>query len=165
LTLRTDTCNWRLQLALTPLFPSSSTKHMVPFHAQLVEYTSYADTTTIPGHYVLYWELRFDTKVVSFPSSVFEDCCLTVEKSLNYFYHQGRASDRSIAPLEIKVVEEGTFDQLMDYTLSKGASINQYKAPRRVKFMPIVELLNSRVVHFFFSPQPPQWAPRCREWA
>jgi auxin responsive GH3 family protein len=143
----------------------NSAKHLVPFHAQLVEYTSYADTTTIPGHYVLYWELRFDTKAVALPSSLFEDCCLTIEESLNSVYRQGRASDRSIGPLEIRLVEEGTFDQLMDYALSRGASINQYKAPRCVKFTPIVELLNSRVVHSYFSTQPPQWAPGCREWA
>jgi auxin responsive GH3 family protein len=145
----------------------NSVKHLEPFDAQLIEYTSYADTSTIPGHYVLYWELRFNTKSVAdaVPSSVFEDCCLTVEESLNSVYRQGRASDNSIAPLEIRVVEEGTFDQLMDYALSRGASINQYKAPRCIKFAPIVDLLNSRVVHSYFSPQPPQWAPGCRKWA
>lgn len=143
----------------------NSVKHLEPFDAQLIEYTSYADTSTIPGHYVLYWELRFNPKAVAVPSSVFEDCCLTVEESLNSVYRQGRASDKSIAPLEIRVVEEGTFDELMDYALSRGASINQYKAPRCVKFTPIVELLNSRVVHSYFSTQPPQWAPGCRKWA
>ena len=49
-------------------------KHMDPFEAQLMEYTSYANTTTIPGQYVLYLELRFNTKaiVVAVPSSIFE---------------------------------------------------------------------------------------------
>jgi len=32
--------------------------HLEPFDAHVSEYTSYADTTTIPGHYVLYWELN-----------------------------------------------------------------------------------------------------------
>lgn len=143
----------------------NSVKHLKPFDAQLIEYTSYADTSTIPGHYVLYWELRFNTKAVAVPSSVFEDCCLTVEESLNSVYRQGRVSDKSIAPLEIRVVKEGTFDLLMDYALSRGASINQYKAPRCVKFTPIVELLNSSVVHSYFSTQLPQWAPGRRKWA
>ena len=67
-----------------------SAKHMKPFKAQLMEYTSYVDTTTIPGQYVLYWELHFNTKaiVVAVPCSVFEDCCLTIEESLNCIYHQ-----------------------------------------------------------------------------
>eukprot|EP01018_Ginkgo_biloba_P000352 Gb_00283 [translate_table: standard] len=37
----------------------NSIKHLEPFNTRLVEYTSHADTSTIPGHYVLYWELRF----------------------------------------------------------------------------------------------------------
>eukprot|EP00253_Pinus_taeda_P008491 PITA_08491 len=143
----------------------NSVKHLEQFDAQLIEYTSYADTATIPGHYVLYWELRFNSKAVTVPPSVFEDCCLTVEESLNSVYRQGRASDKSIGPLEIRVVEKGTFDELMDYAISRGASINQYKAPRCVKFTPIVELLNSRVMHSYFSTQPPHWTPGCRDWA
>ncbi|KAK6132751.1 hypothetical protein DH2020_033556 [Rehmannia glutinosa] len=63
----------------------------------------------------------------------------------------------AIGPLEIKIVEAGTFDKLMDYAISLGASINQYKTPRCVKFAPIVELLNARVVESFFSPKCPKW--------
>ncbi|KAM4110222.1 hypothetical protein ACJW30_03G177800 [Castanea mollissima] len=91
------------------------------------EYTSYADTSTIPGHYVLYWEISL-SRATPIPPSVFEDCCLTVEESFNSVYRQGRVSDKSIGPLEIKIVESGTFDKLMDYAVGQGASINQYKA-------------------------------------
>ncbi|KAK9084965.1 hypothetical protein Sjap_025376 [Stephania japonica] len=138
--------------------------HLVPFDATLVEYTSFANTTTIPGHYVLYWELRMDKSTAQIPPSVFEDCCLTIEESLNSVYRQGRVSDKSIGPLEIKIVESGTFDKLMDYSISRGASINQYKTPRCVKFAPIVELLNSRVVLSCFSPKCPKWAPGHKQW-
>ncbi|XP_042480371.1 indole-3-acetic acid-amido synthetase GH3.6 [Macadamia integrifolia] len=137
--------------------------HLVPFDASLAEYTSYADTSTIPGHYILYWELRLGGST-PIPPSVFEDCCLTVEESLNSVYRQGRVSDKSIGPLEIKIVEAGTFDKLMDYALSMGASINQYKTPRCVKFAPIVELLNSRVLSSFFSPKCPKWIPGHKQW-
>ncbi|RID69247.1 hypothetical protein BRARA_C01348 [Brassica rapa] len=137
--------------------------HLVPFDASLSEYTSYADTSSIPGHYVLFWELCLngDTPV---PPSVLEDCCLTIEESLNSVYRQGRVSDKSIGPLEIKVVESGTFDKLMDYAISLGASINQYKTPRCVKFAPIIELLNSRVVKTYFSPKCPKWIPGHKQW-
>jgi len=143
----------------------NSVKHLEPFDSKLIEYTSYADTSTIPGHYVLYWELGSKEVALTIPPSVFEDCCLTVEESLNSVYRQGRVSDKSIGPLEIRVVEDGTFDELMDYALSRGASINQYKVPRCVKCSPIVGLLNSRVMHSYFSPKCPQWAPGCRKWA
>lgn len=141
----------------------NAANHLISFDATLNEYTSSADTSTIPGHYVLYWEisLRGETSI---PPSVFEDCCLTVEESLNSVYRQGRVQDKSIGPLEIKIVESGTFDKLMDYALSQGASINQYKAPRCVKYAPIIELLNSRVVANYFSPKGPKWVPGQKQW-
>ncbi|KAL5700192.1 hypothetical protein ACHQM5_025671 [Ranunculus cassubicifolius] len=141
----------------------NAVNHLVPFDSTLVEYTSYADSSTIPGHYVLYWELRLDG-ATPIPPSVFEDCCLTMEESFNSVYRQGRVSDKSIGPLEIKIVESGTFDKLMDYAISRGASINQYKTPRCVKFEPIVELLNSRVVSSYFSPKCPKWTPGHKQW-
>lgn len=141
----------------------NAVSHLMPFDAHVTEYTSYADTTTIPGHYVLYWELNVNGST-PVPPSVFEDCCLTIEESLNSVYRQGRASDKSIGPLEIKIVETGTFDKLMDYAISLGASINQYKTPRCVKFAPIVELLNSKVVSNYFSPKCPKWVPGHKQW-
>ncbi|EEF28642.1 Indole-3-acetic acid-amido synthetase GH3.6, putative [Ricinus communis] len=141
----------------------NAVNHLVPFDATLAEYTSYADTTSIPGHYVLFWEITLNGST-PIPPSIFEDCCLTIEESLNSVYRQGRVSDKSIGPLEIKIVEPGTFDKLMDYAISLGASINQYKTPRCVKFAPIVELLNSRVVSSYFSPKCPKWVPGHKQW-
>ncbi|KAH7546593.1 hypothetical protein FEM48_Zijuj01G0218000 [Ziziphus jujuba var. spinosa] len=141
----------------------NAVNHLVPFDATVAEYTSFADTTTIPGHYVLYWELSLNGST-PIPPSVFEDCCLTIEESLNSVYRQGRVSDKSIGPLEIKIVEPGTFDKLMDYAISLGASINQYKTPRCVKFAPIIELLNSRVVSKYFSPKCPKWIAGHKQW-
>ncbi|XP_076910865.1 indole-3-acetic acid-amido synthetase GH3.6-like [Bidens hawaiensis] len=141
----------------------NAVNHLGPFNATLTEYTSYADTTTIPGHYVIFWEVS-ENGLNMIPASVFEDCCLTIEESLNSVYRQGRASDKSIGPLEIKTVENGTFDKLMDYAISLGASINQYKTPRCVKYKPIVELLNAKVVSSYFSPKCPKWFPGHKQW-
>lgn len=142
----------------------NAVNHLMPFDAILTEYTSYADTSTIPGHYVLFWELNVNGST-PIPPSVFEDCCLAIEESLNSVYRQGRVSDKSIGPLEIKIVETGTFDRLMDYAISLGASINQYKTPRCVKFAPIVELLSSRIVSSYLSPKCPKWVPGHKQWS
>ncbi|XP_059444270.1 indole-3-acetic acid-amido synthetase GH3.6 [Corylus avellana] len=142
----------------------NAVNHLMPFNATLAEYTSYADTSSIPGHYVLIWELSLNGST-PIPPSVFEDCCWTIEESLNSVYRQGRVSDKSIGPLEIKIAAPGTFDKLMDYAISLGASINQYKTPRCVKFAPIVELLNSRVVSNYFSPKCPKWVPGHKQWS
>lgn len=135
------------------------------FNTTVVEYTSYADTKTIPGHYVIYWELlvKDNESTNSHPTDeVLNQCCLAIEESLNSVYRQGRVADNSIGPLEIRVVKNGTFEELMDYAISRGASINQYKAPRCVNFTPIVELLDSRVISVHFSPAKPHWTPERR---
>ncbi|XP_057782925.1 probable indole-3-acetic acid-amido synthetase GH3.1 [Salvia miltiorrhiza] len=125
----------------------------------VVEYTSYAETKTVPGHYVIYWELLGGT----WPGeAVLERCCLAMEEELNAVYRQGRVADGSIGPLEIRVVRSGTFEELMDFAISKGASINQYKVPRCVTFAPIVELLDSRIVSTHFSPSLPRWTSQRR---
>ncbi|KAH0752982.1 hypothetical protein KY285_006130 [Solanum tuberosum] len=129
--------------------------NMFPFDAHVTEYTSYVDIAKIPSHYVLFWEMRVNGSN-PIPPSVFEDCCVTIEESLNSFYRKGRASDKSIGRLEIRV----TFDKLMDYCISLGASMNQYKTPLCVKFAPLVDLRNSRVVSSYFSPMCPNWVPR-----
>lgn len=137
--------------------------HLAPFDARLIDYTSYADTAAIPGHYVVYWELSHNG-TTAIPPSVFEDCCLTVEDSLDTVYRQNRVFE-AIGALEIKIVENGTFDKLMDYAISLGASINQYKTPRCVTFAPIVELLDSRVVCRYISPKCPKWTtPGLKQW-
>ncbi|KAK4424237.1 putative indole-3-acetic acid-amido synthetase GH3.1 [Sesamum alatum] len=132
------------------------------FNTSVVEYTSYADTKTIPGHYVIYWELLAKDSANSASNEDLDQCCLAMEESLNSVYRQCRVADNSIGPLEIRVVENGTFEELMDYAISRGASINQYKVPRCVSFTPIMELLNSRVVSTHFSPSLPQWVPERR---
>ncbi|KAI3971629.1 hypothetical protein MKW92_049926 [Papaver armeniacum] len=140
-------------------------KHLVlNFNVSLVDYTSYADTTSTsnPGHYVIYLELqRHDSNVnsnaVTIPRSVFEECCLIIEESLSFVYKIHRTIDKSIDPLEIKIVETGTFDKLMDYAASQGTSvISHYKTPRCLKN---VVLLNSCVVSNYFSQGFPHYAP------
>ncbi|XP_022943254.1 probable indole-3-acetic acid-amido synthetase GH3.1 [Cucurbita moschata] len=141
----------------------NASKLLKEVKTSVVEYTSYADTTTIPGHYVIYWELMVKETEGKWPSKeTMEQCCLAMEESLNSVYRQGRVADNSIGALEIRVVKSGTFEELMDYAISRGASINQYKVPRCVNFTPIMELLDSRVVSAHFSPALPRWTPARR---
>lgn len=140
----------------------NASKLLREFNTSVVEYTSYADTKTIPGHYVIYWELLMKDLNNSPSDEVLNQCCLAMEESLNTVYRQGRVACNSIGPLEIRVVKNGTFEELMDYAISRGASINQYKVPRCVNFAPILELLDSRVMSRHFSPSLPQWTPERR---
>ncbi|EYU25269.1 hypothetical protein MIMGU_mgv1a0193691mg, partial [Erythranthe guttata] len=124
------------------------------FGTSVVDYTSYADTSTIPGHYVIYWELQASLKE-DLCEKVIEQCCIAMEESLNPIYRLLRV-DGSIGPLEIRVVKSGTFEELMNYAISKGGSIGQYKVPRCVSFKPIVDILDSRVLATSFSTSLPK---------
>ncbi|KAK6121479.1 hypothetical protein DH2020_044779 [Rehmannia glutinosa] len=132
------------------------------FNTNVVEYTSYADTKIIPGHYVIYWELMEKDPTKSPSDEVLSQCCLTMEESFDQQYRRCRVVDKSIGPLEIRVVKNGTFQELMDYAVSKGASINQYKVPRCVTSKPMIDLLDSRVVSTHFSPSLPHWTSERR---
>ncbi|KAE8673001.1 Indole-3-acetic acid-amido synthetase GH3.17 [Hibiscus syriacus] len=127
----------------------------------LIEYTSYADTSSIPGHYVIFWELtsKGSNHVPVLDPKLMEQCCSVVEESLDSVYRRCRRKDNSIGPLEIRVVRHRTFDALMDFCVSQGSSVNQYKTPRCVKSGEAINILDSRVVGRFFSQNAPSWEP------
>ncbi|KAF7007188.1 hypothetical protein CFC21_041289 [Triticum aestivum] len=132
-----------------------------PHGASVAEYTSHACTKRIPGHYVIYWEL-LTTGDEAVGKETLDACCLQMEEALNAVYRQSRVADGSVGPLEIRVVRPGTFEELMDDAISRGASISQYKVPRCVALPPVVELLDSCVVSAHFSPSLPHWTPARR---
>ncbi|XP_042042577.1 probable indole-3-acetic acid-amido synthetase GH3.1 [Salvia splendens] len=125
----------------------------------VVDYTSYADTATIPGHYVIFWELLLKDPDGWPSGEVVEQCCLAMEEAMDSVYRQGRVVGKSIGPLEIRIVERGSFEELMDYAVEKrSATFSQYKTPKCVKLKEMVELLNKRVVAAHFSTALPHWA-------
>jgi auxin responsive GH3 family protein len=131
--------------------------------AAVLDYTSRACAETIPGHYVIYWELMAigdgGESVDDDGGDVLSRCCLEMEEAMNSVYRQSRVADGSIGPLEIRVVRPGTFEELADYAVSHGASIGQYKVPRRVSAPGAIQLLDSYVISSHFSPALPHWAP------
>ncbi|KAM6540977.1 hypothetical protein CsatB_005424 [Cannabis sativa] len=154
---------------------SVAKKLLEPHNTLLVEYTSYADTSRVPGHYVLYWELLVHHVSSSSTSTstssalmsllendnnnVLEECCIAVEEELDYIYRRCRTNDKSVRPLEIRVVKPGSFEALMDLFISQGGSINQYKTPRCINSAKALNLLDSNVLASFFSPRDPTWIP------
>ncbi|CAL4987767.1 unnamed protein product [Urochloa decumbens] len=139
---------------------------LAPLGAILSEYTAYADTSSIPGHYVLFWEL---TPPPPFAAGAEDDaadvaramaaCCAEVEAGLDAVYRRCRSRDRSVGPLEIRVVGPGAFDALMDLCVSQGSSVNQYKTPRCIKHPDAIAVLEARVLGRFFSDAVPHWEP------
>jgi auxin responsive GH3 family protein len=126
---------------------------------RLLEYTSTTDVSSKrPGHYVIFWELVAGSHGPI--QNVLEQCCSAMEKTLNFIYRRGR-HDKTIGPLELRVVQEGTFDLLVNHAVSQGATISQYKTPRGLghKSQALLEILNSRVTQKAFCQDEPPFTP------
>ncbi|XP_019098061.1 PREDICTED: indole-3-acetic acid-amido synthetase GH3.17-like isoform X2 [Camelina sativa] len=130
-----------------------------PYDIMVMDFTSRVDLSSFPGHYVLYWELGSKTKDAKLEPdpNVLEECCFTIEKSFDTVYRMERKYDKNIGPLEIKVVNPGAFDELMNLFLSRGSSVSQYKTPRSVTNEEALKILEANVVSKFLSRQTPSW--------
>ncbi|KAL3500623.1 hypothetical protein ACH5RR_039716 [Cinchona calisaya] len=124
-----------------------------PLGYLLTDYSSYADMSSIPGHYVLFWEVQMGAKVevLDLDRVLMEQCCNILEESLDVMYKMLRNLNNIIGPLEIRVVKEGTFSSLMDFFVSQGTSLSQYKTPKSIKSEKAIQILNSRVIERFSS--------------
>ncbi|KAB2085575.1 hypothetical protein ES319_A05G407500v1 [Gossypium barbadense] len=122
----------------------------------LTEYTSYVDTSSAPGHYVLFWEIKGKEgkNCKELDPKIMVECCSRMEESLHYTYRIYRKRN-IIAALEIRVVKQGSFEALMDYYVSKGTSLSQYKKPSCIKSEEALKILDSRVIGKYFSPKSP----------
>ncbi|CAN8256476.1 unnamed protein product [Cochlearia groenlandica] len=138
---------------------TNATVLLEPQGLMLVDFTSHVDSSSFPGHYVIYWELgsKFKNAKLEPNRIVLEECCYTIEKSLDSVYRKLRKSDKIIGPLEIKVVKHGAFDELMSFFLSRGSSVSQYKTPRSLTNQEALKILDSAVVSEAFSLKTPSW--------
>ncbi|CDP20889.1 unnamed protein product [Coffea canephora] len=128
------------------------------YNVCLVDYTSHASKKMAPGHYVIYWELSVrDSDKNAQSDEVISRCCPIIENSFSLIYKQHRVHG-AIAALEIRVLKNGTFQDLVEFAVSRGASIGQYKVPRCVETGAVLEFLDSRVVSSHFSPCLPSLA-------
>ncbi|XP_038991078.1 indole-3-acetic acid-amido synthetase GH3.17-like [Hibiscus syriacus] len=121
-------------------------------------YTSYVDTSSIPGHYVIFWELMTkegDDNTKELDPMIMEECCYKMEESLGFIYKMYR-KENAIAALEIRVVKQASFEALMDYYVTQGASVSQYKGPACIKSKDALKILDSRVIARFSSPRKPK---------
>ncbi|KAG7594503.1 GH3 family [Arabidopsis thaliana x Arabidopsis arenosa] len=123
----------------------------------LMGFTCYVDISTFPGHYVFYWELKAKSfnGIVKLDNKVMVECCCVIEESFDVLYRKLRTKYGSIGALEIRVVAQGTFDSLMEYFISKGASTSQYKTPICINAPQGLAILEDKVLARFFSDKSP----------
>ncbi|MBA0824612.1 hypothetical protein Goarm_021268 [Gossypium armourianum] len=89
---------------------------------------------------------------IALDPKVMVECCSRMEESLHYTYKIYRKRN-IIATLEMRVVKQGSCEALMDYCVSKGTSLSQYKKPSCIKSEEALKILDSRVVGKYFNPK------------
>ncbi|KAK1324799.1 putative indole-3-acetic acid-amido synthetase GH3.5 [Acorus calamus] len=117
---------------------------------ELVDFTSHADLSTDPGHYVIFWELSVDSDN---EEVLLSECCDQLDRA---FVDAGYVSSRrvgAIGALELRLVRRGTFHRILDYYLGLGAAVSQFKMPRCVgdSNAKVLQILYDNVVKNYFS--------------
>jgi hypothetical protein len=119
---------------------------------ELLEFSSYADHESQPGHYVIFWELQSHEDL---DRRVLDEFCTILDRSFNDLYMGGRAA-RTIGPLELAIVKEGAFTRLMDqFVRDRGVSASQYKTPRCITNPASLKSLRDETIFTTRSPEFP----------
>lgn len=116
-------------------------------NVDLVDFTSYADLSTEPGHYVIFWELS-DT----LNEEILKRCCSTMDETFIDPGYLGSRKAKTIGPLEIRIVGKGTFRKIIDHYMIRGGAVNQFKIPRCISTrQELLDILNKNVIQTCFS--------------
>lgn len=113
---------------------------------ELVDFTSYADVSHQPGHYVIYWEIKGEVE-----DKVLGACCTEMDKCFADHGYVVSRKTNSIGPLELCVLERGTFKKILDSFIANGAALSQFKTPRCTNNHVLLKILNTCTTKKFRS--------------
>ncbi|KAK4483518.1 hypothetical protein RD792_010715 [Penstemon davidsonii] len=115
---------------------------------EVVDFTSRVDSSTEPGHYVIFWEISGEPN-----DEILKECCNCLDKSFVDAGYVGSRKVKTIGPLELRIVRRGTFHKILDHFVGLGAAVSQFKTPRCVGHNNnnVLQILSSNVVKSYFS--------------
>ncbi|CAF2129121.1 unnamed protein product [Brassica napus] len=114
--------------------------------AEVVDFTSHADVKVSPGRYIIYWEIKGEAE-----DRALEECCREIDAGfMDHGYVVSRRM-KSIGPLELRVVERGTFRKVAEKFVGKRGSLNQFKTPRCTTNSVMLDILDASTVKIFCS--------------
>lgn len=134
-----------LQLAV-----HGASKILASENLEVIDYTSHADVSSNPGHYIVFWEINGDAN----DDEVLQRCCDELDRGFADPGYVGSRKVNAIGPLELQVLKRGTFQKVLRYYHSLGAPVNQFKLPRCVaqsNSSNVLKILSSNAVKVFFS--------------
>ncbi|KAF5206324.1 Indole-3-acetic acid-amido synthetase GH3.10 [Thalictrum thalictroides] len=114
--------------------------------AEIIDFTSHADVVNQPGHYIIYWEIKGDVE-----EGLLSECCREMDASfVDHGYVVSRKTN-SIGPLELCIVEKGTFKKVLDHFVGNGVALSQFKTPRCTGNQSLLGILNVCTIKRFRS--------------
>ncbi|XP_010924059.1 indole-3-acetic acid-amido synthetase GH3.10 isoform X2 [Elaeis guineensis] len=114
--------------------------------AEVVDFTSHADLAAHPGRYVIYWEVKGEAA-----DGVLDACCREMDASFADHGYVVSRKTGSIGPLELRIVETGTFGKILEYYIGNGAAMSQFKTPRCTTNEVLLRILDRCTVKRFRS--------------
>lgn len=115
---------------------------------EVVDFTSRVDSSTDPGHYVVFWEINGEPR-----DEVLQECTDCLDRSFVDAGYVSSRKVRTIGPLELRIVKRGTFHKILDHYVGLGAAVSQFKTPRCVGPTndTVLQILSVNVVRSYFS--------------
>lgn len=135
-----------LQLAVD----RAAAKALAAEKLEVVDYTSYADMSSDPAHYVVFFELN---NADAGHDDALRACCDELDRAFADPGYVGSRRSRAIGPLELRVLQRGTFHRVLRHYLSLGAPVSQFKSPRCVarSNAGVLQILAGSTAKVFFS--------------
>jgi len=126
----------------------TSSKLLAEEKMEVIDYTSYIGLSKELGHYVIFWEISGEAS-----DKVLDECCTCLDKT---FVDPGYVSSRKvqgIGALELRLVQKGTFQKILENYIGLGSSAAQFKTPRCIgpTNTKVLQILLENVVKSYFS--------------
>jgi auxin responsive GH3 family protein/jasmonic acid-amino synthetase len=136
-----------LQLAVD----TAAAKFLAVEKLEVVDYTSHADMSSDPAHYVIFFELNAAATDVA--ADVLQGCCDELDLSFADPGYVGSRRSGAISPLELRVLQRGTFQKVLRHYLAMGSPVSQFKSPRCVarSNAGVLQILAGNTAKVFFS--------------
>jgi len=115
---------------------------------EVIDYTSYIDLSKEPGHYVIFLEISGEAS-----DEMLGECCTCLDKSFVDVGYVNSRKVKGIAALELRLVQKGTFQKILEHYVGLGTSVSQFKTPRCVAptNTTVLQMLLENVVKNYFS--------------
>lgn len=115
---------------------------------EIVDFTSFVEKSSDPGHYVIFWELSSDAS-----EDVLQSCANCMDLAFVDAGYMGSRKIKTIGPLELRILKRGTFKEILDHFLSLGGAVSQFKTPRFVSPLnhKVLQILSRNTTRNYFS--------------